>query len=57
MKISFRLQELLREHHDLERGVIKRIAEATSLERHQVAAVLSNKARYVSLDTLAGVCQ
>ena len=57
MKISFRLQELLREHHDLERGVIKRIAEATSLERHQVAAVLGNKAKYISLDTLAGVCQ
>jgi len=57
MKISFRLQELLRKHHDLERGVIKRIAEATSLERHQVAAVLGNKAKYISMDTLAGVCQ
>jgi hypothetical protein len=57
MRISFRLQELLKEHHVLERGVIKRIAEAASLERHQVAAVLSNKAKYVSMDTLAAVCQ
>jgi len=57
MKISFRLQELLREHHDLERGVIKRIAEMGCLKRHQVAALLGNKTKYISLDTLAGVCQ
>jgi hypothetical protein len=57
MKISFRLKELLEEHHDLERGTIKRIAQATTLERHQVAAVLGNKAKYVSMEALAGVCQ
>jgi len=57
MKISFRLKELLEKHHDLERGIIKRISEATSLERHQVAAVLSNRVKYVSMDTLAAVCQ
>ena len=57
MKISFRLKELLEKHHDLERGIIKRISNATSLERHQVAAVLNNKAKYVSMDTLAAVCE
>lgn len=57
MKISFRLKELLEKHHDLERGVVKRISKATSLERHQVAAVLNNKAKYVSMDTLAAVCE
>ena len=57
MKISFRLQELLDEHHDLSRGTIKRIAKATSLERHQVAAVLGNRAKYVSMETLAALCQ
>jgi hypothetical protein len=57
MKISFRLKELLEEHHDLERGTIKRISQATTLDRHQVAAVLGNKAKYVSMEALAGVCQ
>jgi hypothetical protein len=56
MKISFRLKELLDEHHDLGRGTIKRIAQATTLERHQVASVLGNKAKYVSMETLAAVC-
>ncbi len=41
----------------MERGIIKRISEATSLERHQVAAVLSNRAKYVSMDTLAALCE
>ena len=57
MKITFRLKELLEEYHDLERGTIKRISQATTLERHQVAAVLGNKAKYLSMETLAGVCQ
>ena len=57
MKISFRLKELLEEHHDLERGTIKRISQATTLERHQVAAVLGNKAKYFSMETLAAVCR
>src|SRR3989304_41429 len=57
MKISFRLQELLEEHRDLSRGTTKRIAKATSLERHQVAAVLGNRAKYVSMETLAALCQ
>lgn len=57
MKISFKLQELLQERHHLERGIIKRISDATSLERHQVAAVLANKTKYVSMETLAALCQ
>jgi hypothetical protein len=57
MKIRFRLQELLEKHQGTERGIIKRISEATNLERHQVAAVYHNKAKYVSLDTLAAICQ
>lgn len=57
MKISFRLKELLEQYHGLERGVIKRISKATGLERHQVAAVFNNKAKYVSMETLAALCQ
>lgn len=57
MKISFRLAELLEERQDLGRGVIKRICSRTSLERHQVAAILNNNAKYVSLQTLAGICK
>ncbi len=56
MKISFRLKELLEERQDDNRGIITRICEHTSLERHKVAALLSNKVQYVSLDTLAAVC-
>ncbi len=57
MRISFRLAELLQQQEGLERGIIKRIAEATSLERHQVAAVMNNRAKYVSLGTLAALCE
>ena len=56
MKISFRLKELLEERQDDGRGIITRICEHTSLERHKVAALLSNKVQYVSLETLAAVC-
>lgn len=56
MKISFRLKELLEERQDDGRGIITRICEHTSLERHKVAALLANKVQYVSLETLASVC-
>ena len=56
MKISFRLAELLQQHHDLGRGTIKRICDHTPLERHKVAALLNNQAKYVSLETMAALC-
>jgi len=57
MKINFCLEKILEEHKDMGRGVIKRICARTSLERHQVAAILNNTAKYVSLQTLAGICK
>lgn len=57
MKINFRLQRILEDNQDMGRGVIKRICTRTQLERHQVAAILNNTAKYVSLQTLAGICK
>jgi len=56
MKLNFRLKEILGEHRVNRRGIIKHITDHTSLERHQVATLLANKTRYLSLDTLAQIC-
>ena len=56
MEITFRLQQILEERGDQERGVIKRISQQASLERHQVAALFHNRVKYVSLESLAAVC-
>jgi len=56
MKISFRLAELLEERNDLGRGTIKRICEQAPLERHKVADLLKNRAKYISLETMAALC-
>src|SRR5262249_45998327 len=56
MKLNFRLKEILDEHRVNRRGIIKNITDHTSLERHQVATLMANKTRYLSLDTLAQIC-
>jgi hypothetical protein len=57
MRIVFRLAEILEHYRDCGRGLIKRICDHTRLERHQVKALLSNKVRYLSLESLAAVCE
>jgi DNA-binding Xre family transcriptional regulator len=56
MKLTFRLKEILEERRLNRRGIIKEITSRTSLERHQVAALLKNKVNYLSLDTLSQIC-
>ncbi|MBN1341435.1 MAG: helix-turn-helix transcriptional regulator [Phycisphaerae bacterium] len=56
MEISIRLAEILAERHERGRGTIKKICDATNLERHQVAALLRNRAKYVSLETVGALC-
>lgn len=51
MKVAIRLSEHLGEAA-YQRGIVKRIHEATGIERHTIRAMLRNSARYVSLETL-----
>jgi hypothetical protein len=58
MHITLRLAELARtpEQKD-KRGLIAEIQKHTGLERHKIAAVLHNKAEYLSRTTLAKLCE
>jgi len=57
MKISIRLEEVLDQLGAGGRGAVARICKHNeSLKRHQVADILNNRSRYVSLTTLAGIC-
>jgi len=56
MRVRLRLKQILDEHNDTGRGVIKKICDYTSLERHKVAAMLNDRVQYLSLDALAAVC-
>lgn len=56
MKLNFRLKEILEERNSSQRGVINAIARDADLKRHQVAALLHNKAKYLSLETLERIC-
>ena len=56
MQVRFRLAEILDEFRDTGRGTIKRIAEETGLERHQVSALLKNEVQYLSLNSLGAIC-
>jgi len=38
------------------RGLIKGICQRTSMERHQISVLLENRAKYLSLETLANLC-
>ncbi len=55
MRLAFRLAQVLDEQNDNQRGRISRICKHTSLERHQVAALLNNKVQYLSLTALAAL--
>lgn len=56
MKVRFRLAEILKEFGSLGRGTIKKIADETGLERHQVSALLKNEVQYLSLTSLGALC-
>jgi hypothetical protein len=58
MHITLRLAEWARtpEQKD-KRGLIAEIKKHTGLERHKIAAVLHNKAEYLSRTTLAKLCE
>jgi hypothetical protein len=58
MRYDFRLAELLGHTPDRRKrpGIIKAIVEYTGLDRHQVAALLKNEAKYIPLEALSRLC-
>ncbi len=58
MRYAFRLAELLGHTPDRRKrpGTIKAIVEHTGLDRHQVAALLKNEAKYIPLEALSRLC-
>jgi hypothetical protein len=56
MKVIIRLAEHLGDSAD-HRGVAARIELGTGIERHTVAALLRNEAKYVSLEALGRLCE
>ncbi len=58
MRYAFRLAELLGHTPDHRKrpGTIKSIVEHTGLDRHQVASLLKNEAKYIPLDALSRIC-
>ncbi len=59
MRYSIRLAELVGHVPDPRKrpGTIKSIVEHTGLDRHQVAALLKNEAKYLPLDALSRICE
>ena len=58
MRYEFRLAELLGHTPDRRKrpGTIKAIVEYTGLDRHQVASLLKNEAKYIPLEALSRLC-
>jgi hypothetical protein len=58
MRYAFRLAELLKHTPDRRKrpGTIKAIVEYTGLDRHQVAALLKNEAKYIPIEALSRLC-
>lgn len=58
MRYAFRLAELLGHTPDRRKrpGTIKAIVEYTGLDRHQVAALLKNEAKYIPIEALSRLC-
>ncbi len=58
MRYEFRLAELLGYNPDRRKrpGTIKAIVEYTGLDRHQVASLLKNEAKYIPLEALSRLC-
>jgi hypothetical protein len=58
MRYEFRLAELLGHMPDRRKrpGTIKAIVEYTGLDRHQVASLLKNEAKYIPLEALSRLC-
>lgn len=58
MRYAFRLAEILGHTPDRRKrpGTIKSIVEHTGLDRHQVASLLKNEAKYIPLEALSRLC-
>lgn len=58
MRYEFRLAELLGHTPDRRKrpGTIKAIVEYTGLDRHQVASLLKNEAKYIPIEALSRLC-
>lgn len=58
MRYEFRLAELLGHTPDRRKrpGTIKAIVDYTGLDRHQVASLLKNEAKYIPLEALSRLC-
>lgn len=58
MRYAFRLAEILGHTPDRRKrpGTIKTIVEHTGLDRHQVASLLKNEAKYIPLEALSRLC-
>ncbi len=58
MRYEFRLAELLGHTPDRRKrpGTIKAIVAYTGLDRHQVASLLKNEAKYIPLEALSRLC-
>lgn len=57
MRVTFRLAQLLENCGEKKRGLIKRIAADTKLQRHQVSALLKNRVKHLPLESLGAICQ
>jgi hypothetical protein len=57
MRVNFHLEQVLLKHGEKKRGLIQKIASATRLQRHQVAALLGNRVKHLPLDSLGAICQ
>ncbi len=55
MQVRLKLAELLDKHNDGERGIVKRLADHTGLERHKISALLKGDVKYIGLDALARI--
>lgn len=56
MQINLRLKQILKDHGESGRGVIKRIVDHTKLQRHQVSALMKNRIKHLPIDSLGAIC-
>jgi hypothetical protein len=57
MRVRFRLAQILARHHQSGHGLITRIKNATSIERHKVSSLLLDEEDKISLRHLGEICR
>lgn len=57
LRIVPRFREMLQAHGACNHGIIKKIADFTSIDPRQIRALLNNKLKHIPLDTLSAVCR